>query len=231
MRSRAASVLAAALAVAGCAGPKVAEPTSAERAGLAQGSTALNGIESACGEVSTSVRVLCPGWLPGGNHNEWGGMQVGTSGRCSYLVTLLGTVVTQEVPFHVMFGGRCRPFSLAITKNRQWPVKPDFTNYLGLIGEPPPREGPARAAIPVHLHVVQETTLRTGKALVVAVASYPNAGIQKGHYAIIWNSEGSGYELSYHYLRGDAGQPPTAADIADLKRGALSMAPLQSRAP
>ncbi|MDQ6806883.1 MAG: hypothetical protein M3065_18425 [Actinomycetota bacterium] len=117
-----------------------------------------------------------------------------------------------------MFGGRCQRFSLAQTSGGRWPIKPNFTDYLELIGEAPPLPGPHPAPTPVRLRVVQRTTVGASPAIVVQVAAYPNAGIQKSHYAIVWNRGPDGYELSFHYVpRGDRGLPPSHAEVQALR--------------
>ena len=226
-RARVAGLVIVAAALTACGGAR--HPTRASRSSLiAVNSPAANGIDSACGTVTSAARVLCPSWLPGGGSDQWQGGAVGTNEHCSYLVTLLGTKTAPAVPFHVMFGGRCRLLSLDVTKHGRWPERPDFTHYLGLVGETQPRAGRNAPPVPVRLRVIAHTTVRGQPALIVQVASYPNAGIQKGHYAIVWNEDGDGYALSYHYLRGDAGEPPTPPDVQALRHGAMRMVPLST---
>ncbi len=219
-------VLAASLllssATLACGSTKGSRRTAGPR--LDANSVALNGIDQACGEAATpAVTVLCPTWLPGGNGDQWAGGLVGGAGRCGYLVSIIGRSAS-DVPFHVMFGGRCQRFSLAQTRGGRWPIEPNFTDYLELVGEGPPRPGPHPAPTPVRLRVVQRTTVAAIPALVVQVASYPNAGIQKSHYAIVWNRGTDGYELSFHYApRGDRGLPPTHAEVQALRMASGEM--------
>lgn len=189
-------------------------------------SAALSGIQSACRQARSSARVLCPFWLPGGGADAWSGGPVGTSDRCSYLVSLLGTKTGRATPFHVMFGGRCQAIGLATNRAGRWPIRPNFRQYLELIGEPPPprQSGPLPPPRPVRVRVVARAMVGDERAIVVQIPHYPNAGIQEGHYAIVWNQSGDGYELSYHYARGDNGKPPTRAEIRALRAGAASMA-------
>ncbi len=188
-------------------------------------SVAANGINQACGAVAiTSVVVMCPAWLPGGNSQQWSGGPVGGAGGCGYLISIIGGSASAEIPFHVMFGGRCKRFSLAQAPDGRWPLTPNFTDYLELIGETPPRPGSRFPQIPIRLRVVERTTVAAAPAIVVQVAAYPNAGIQKGHYAIIWNRGTNGYELSFHYLpRGESGLPPTPAEVQALRSAATGM--------
>ncbi len=192
---------------------------------LKPNSVAANGIDHACGLASTvSVIVLCPAWLPGGNGEQWGGGPVGGAGRCAYLISISGGSGSAEVPFHVMLGGRCHRFSLAQTQHGRWPITPNFTDYLELIGETCPRPGRHPPSIPVRLRVVQRTTVAANRAIVVQVPPYPDAGIQKSHYAIVWNRGTAGYELSFHYVpRGDSGLPPTPAEVQALRLAAAEM--------
>ena len=193
--------------------------------GLAANSVAANGIDSACGQITdASVVVLCPTWLPGGDNDPWAGGPVGGSGGCAYLVSILGGTASDTVPFHVMFGGRCHRFSLAQTPSGEWPRRPNFTNYLGLIGQAPRTAGGPTEPPPIRLKVVERTTVGNGAALMVRVPPYPDAGIQEGHYAIVWNHGQDGYELSFHYSpRGAEGLPPTPEEREALRASASEM--------
>lgn len=211
------------LLLAGCGSKKVQGHLTQTR--LAVNSVAMNGIGSACGQTTAmGVDLLCPSWLPGGDGNQWAGEAVGGVGRCSYLVSILGSSSTDSVPFHVMFGGRCRRFSLVETRAGRWPVKPNFVSYLGLIGNAPPKPGRQQDLSPLAVKVFERTTVGRSVALVLQIPDYPNAGIQKGHYAIVWNRGNDGYELSFHYaLRAQRGLPPTPAEIRALRRAANEM--------
>lgn len=193
---------------------------------LAANSVAMNGISAACGETAVmGVDLLCPTWLPGGDGDQWAGEAVGGVDRCSYLVSILGSSSTDSVPFHVMFGGRCGRFLLVETRTGRWPVKPNFVSYLGLIGEAPRRPGRQQYLSPLAVKVFERTTVGRSPALVLQIPDYPNAGIQQGHYAIVWNRGNDGYELSFHYpLRAQRGLPPTPAEIGALRRAANEMA-------
>lgn len=210
-------------ALLGCGGS--VESSSKHDRASGSVSAAARGISEACSGLGrTTVRVLCPAWLPGGPADRWSGGPLSGGGRCSYLISAVGSVSSDQVPFHVMFGGRCRRFSLAETARKQWPIRPDFNHYLGLIGENPPHAGKLPPAVPVRLRVIERTAIGQTPAVVLQVAAYPDAGVQKGHYAIVWNRGDAGYELSYHYTpRGDNGQPPTQAEIQALRRGAAAM--------
>lgn len=224
--TRAALVALVSVVVVGCGGSQAAparNPTETLRAS----SVAANGIASACGQApAVGVRVLCPTRLPGGDSDPWAGGPVGATAGCSYLISILGGTASSTLPFHVMFGGRCRQFSMNETASGEWPVRPNFTDYLELIGHAPRSVGPASSTppAPIRLRVVEKTTVGASAALVVRVPPYPNAGIQQGHYAIVWNHGHGGYELSFHYSsRSAAGATATRQQLDALRLAASAM--------
>jgi len=211
------------LLLAGCGAEE--SPGHLAQRRLAVNSVAMNGIGSACDQTTAmGFDLLCPTWLPGGDGNQWAGEAVGGVDRCSYLVSILGSSSSDSVPFHVMFGGRCRRFSLVQTRTGRWPAKPNFASYLGLIGHAPPKPSRQQDLSPHSVKVLERTTVGSSLALLLQIPDYPNAGIQEGHYAIVWNRGNDGYELSFHYQsRAQHGLPPTPAEIEALRRAANEM--------
>jgi hypothetical protein len=76
------------------------------------------------------LHVACPRQLPDGN---WSVSAVTVRRRgCAYLVDLTGTPRDErDVPFHLLFGGRCRRWALAATGGR-WPALRLHGDDLGL---------------------------------------------------------------------------------------------------
>ena len=200
------------LGVVALAGPGCAESSSgaAEPERLAL---------RACEALARSERlvVLCPGWLPSrrGQMERYEGYSLSRrdfeSGRCHYLTQLgyRGPGAGEAVPFHVLFGGRCRPIALA-----------------GGVGS----TLRTRALRLVPSRIEAKLEVDGARALVLRVPPYPGGGIHGGHYAIVWNRGGHGYVLSLHLYRGDSAYdgyprplPPRGSDIRALRRAAERM--------
>lgn len=177
--------------------------------------------------------IRCPAWLAAPARRDGGpAFHVGNrdidGSACGYLTELhLRTAApgakpsTGRYPFHVWFGGRCRPFPLDV-RDGQWPPEPDRTSYLGLVGVVPATPGRPRQRL-ARPRVVALTSARGRRALVLAVEPFPRGGLHGGHYAIVWNEGGDGYALSIHGVGGDRGLDPTPREIRILTRAAASM--------
>jgi hypothetical protein len=196
------------LAVTGCGGSGVARPA--------------DNFPAACRKLDTHqrVRVLCPRSLP-----DPGRGHVLVDSGCTYLVELMARRFDKsgKRPFHMLFGGRCRPYSLA-TKNRHWPRSPqEGADGMGLVVRGSFRPGQKKAPLESP-RAIERLSVSGEPALLCAVAPYPDGGIHGGHYVLIWNQRHAGYVMSFHYPRGDRREPPRGSDVRALRRAAESMA-------
>jgi hypothetical protein len=174
--------------------------------------------------------VRCPTWLPAPPRRD-GAAAFTAANRdfdgsaCGYLTELhIRSGASAGYPFHVWFGGRCRPFSLRVRAGR-WPARPRQAGYLALVSPAPATPGRSPADPLVRPRVVAATSVRGRRALVLAVAPYPRGGLHGGHYAIVWNEGGDGYAISLHQLGGDHGKDPSPHQIRVLTRAAAAMGP------
>jgi hypothetical protein len=179
------------------------------------------------------LHVLCPTWLPTlspgrGEGSEFQSQVYSGGVRCGYLVELIAHRADPRgnVPFHIIFGGQCRAFSLEVHGGR-WPPHPRFGHALGLVTHKQLRPGQHTAPLEVP-RVVQRIKFRGRPALVLSMAPYPDGGINGGHYVLVWNQDRSGYIMSFHYARGDSGKPPRRSDSGALIRAAASMVPIRT---
>ena len=178
--------------------------------------------------------VRCPAWLAAPPRRDGApAFHVGNrdidGSACGYLTELHPrpgppgrSPPAGRYPFHVWFGGRCRPLPIEADDGR-WPPAPDRASYLGLVGVAPATRDGRRGERLVRPHVVAMTSVRGHSALVLAVAPFPRGGLHGGHYAVVWNEGGDGYALSLHHPGGDQGLDPTPAEIRQLLRAAASM--------
>lgn len=197
-------------------------------------------LERACAELGATERmpVLCPSWLPRARPGSmrYAGYKLShedfETGRCVYLTQMgyAGRGEGRSVPFHVLFGGRCGGFPMATSSGR-WPAR-ELDEDLRLTTEygSPPDERLIRP------RVAARVTVNGQPALVLRVRHAPVGGIHGGHYAIVWNTQGAGYVLSFHYYRGDSdfeqverALPPRRSDVHALVRAAQSMTAAQGR--
>jgi hypothetical protein len=194
-------------------------------------------LDATCGAIEASgVVVRCPSWLPAPSRRD-GSPAFAVGNRdldgtdCSYLTELhLRSGDPAHYPFHVWFGGRCRPFELRAKAGR-WPARPRRTGFLGLVGTAPERPGrPPRGRL-VWPRVVAATAVHGRMALVLAVEPFPRGGLHGGHYAVVWNEGGDGYAISAHMPGGDAGSDPTPRQVRQLTWAAESMRPAGPVAP
>jgi hypothetical protein len=188
-------------------------------------------VRSACAELAAEpgLQIRCPTWLPGFGRqrarNSFESHPSNDVGGCGYLVELVVRRAPQrpDIPFHIIFGGECRAFSLKV-HGGHWPPEPRFGDALGLVTHKPlsPRQRRERLEVP---RVLAQVPFMGARALVLMVAPYPSGGINGGHVALVWNESGSGYLMSFHYARDTAGTAPTHHEVQELMRAARSMTP------
>ena len=184
-----------------------------------------------CRSIVATVEVRCPTWLPAPATRD-GAAAFHVSNRdfdgsgCGYLTELHSRRVDDFSmhPYHVWFGGRCRPFSLREADGR-WPARPNRHDFLAVVLPAPGTPGMRTRPALVRPRVLSVTSVRGRRALLLAVDPFPRGGLHGGHYAIVWNEGGGGYAMSLHYPRGDRRRPPSVRQVRALTRAAASMRP------
>lgn len=234
-----------ALAVtAGCSGGDERQTSTAPP--FPDSPTLRGGLKEACEEVRDAKRVapLCPTWLPpaGDGFDQYRGYSVSQvdferGKRCQYLTQLgySGDGAGTDLPFHMLFGGRCDPWPMAVSR-RRWPARPGRgrkavagrLRLVNLVRVP----GRSTAKV-VRPKVVGRSAINGNRAQILWFAPLARGGIHGGHYGVIWNYRGAGYALTLHYNRGDAtlmrgadAAPPRAAERRALLMTARGMAEL-----
>jgi hypothetical protein len=225
-KSAVAAVLAAVVTASSCGGDD-----NADSGGRGLRASSAPGLTAVCRDLANTsrARILCPRWLPSPLARHGGlsaiGVQRAVPQPCSYFIEALakGHVRAEaQDPFHFIIGGRCKRFSLAVTGDRRWPVRPNKQDYLALVGERSLRPGETSAPLELPIVIGRETIAKE-PGLLCRVTPYPDGGLHGGHYALIWNEGNDGYVISFHYPRGDRRRPPTFREVRDLRRAALSM--------
>lgn len=122
--------------------------------------------------------------------------------------------------FHVLAGGRCGRFSLALSKGR-WPINARMKRDLGLIGVKPLSPGGSPTEQRVRLRLLRRVRVAQHPGLLLRVALYPVGGVHGGHIVAIWNQEGSGYALTMHFHGKESGG--RTAQEATVLRAASAM--------
>jgi hypothetical protein len=188
-------------------------------------------LAKSCGLIEATAVVRCPTWLPAPPSRDgrpaFHVAKADFDGSdCAYLTELHHLRVDDFAvhPYHVWFGGRCRPFDLRRTRGR-WPPRPNPRDYLALVVSAPEQPGQRRPPGLSRPRIVGTTSVRGGRALVLAVDPFPRGGLHGGHYVLVFNQGGDGYMVSLHYPGGDRGRPPTLAQLRALTRSAASMRP------
>jgi hypothetical protein len=189
-------------------------------------------LAATCRAIDATAAVRCPTWLPAPPARDDGpAVHVANAdfdgSDCGYLTELHLTHVDDFTvhPYHVWFGGRCRPFPLRGESGR-WPPRPNERDFLALVVTAPERPGQRRRTL-VRPRVTGVTSVGGRRALVLRVDPFPRGGLHGGHYVLVWNEDGDGYMLSFHHPRGDRRRPPTLAQLSALSRAAASMRPAE----
>ena len=223
--SRALVVLVTAAAVAaGCGGDDPVTPPPRTTESLSP--QLPPGLSQACTRVAAAseIPVLCP------RAGRRGGSAVLDlihedldPEPCGYLVELLANPnrPTGAAPSHVVFGGRCEPLPLG-GHGERWDVDPLIS--LRLVANPPLESGKQpRIARP---HVLGPFEVRGRKGLLLRSDPFPEGGFHGGAYAVVWNEAGAGYAVSLRFPRGERGETPGPAELAELRRFAASLSPV-----
>ena len=163
------------------------------------------GLLAACRSATASARMppRCPAVVPVPN-GQWGRSRALDNRPCQYLIDVepgpdRGAPDRQPI-FHLLFGGRCRPFDLTAAGGR-WPAKGFITDGLRLVGLRPlhPGEtGRPDGFAPARPRVLARLRVGTSPALLVRQRSYPLTTVHSGHLAIVWNESNAGYTVSGH---------------------------------
>jgi hypothetical protein len=153
-----------------------------------------------------AIPVLCPTRLTPGRWRVR--YQTLRSGRREYLCNLETTPAGSGAAFHVLAGGRSRPFSLSSTASGGWPRDPRLPRDLGLIGSESRKRGQrSLRERRIRPRLIRRTTVSTHSALLLRVADYPDGGVHGGHLAVVWNQGEAGYALSIHFSERDRHSP------------------------
>lgn len=173
--------------------------------------------ERAARRASGAV-VRCPAVLPANG----GGFEVPRSygnGRCQWLANLEPRgAQRREAVFHVLFGGSCAAWDLAVGPGSTWPKERPAADVLRLVA--PREQGLERP------RVLRRLVIAGGPALLVRVAPYPAGGIHGGHLGVVFNVGGDGYLVTGHAAAAtpDGPTPATPAVVDALVAVATSMA-------
>lgn len=157
---------------------------------------APRGVLSTCRSATarTDMPARCPAAIPLAD-GGWGRGRALDSSRCEYLIDLQPGPGAAGVPtriFHVLFGGRCEPFDLAVSKAR-WPARGFIARDLRLVGI---RPGNARR--PARARVLDRLRIAGRPALLLRYPPQPLTTVHSGHVAIVWNEASAGYTVSGH---------------------------------
>ncbi|WP_205696243.1 hypothetical protein [Conexibacter sp. SYSU D00693] len=218
-----AGALVAATALAACgedAPPATVAPSAPEVAPATAPATPA--LRAACREGAATVRepVRCPLVVPATGAGYRRPRMFDLDG-CTYLLDLEARGVrARNAPFHVLLGGRCRPFDLR-TRHGRWPVA-SVRDDLRVVGRAPQRPG-GGGGQQVPLTVLGRPRVLGRPALLVRAAPYPAGGMHGGHVLLVHNVDGAGYVVSAHTL--PEGRTPatpqlvaTLVDVAERSR-------------
>jgi len=222
-RALAAVAVLAAL-VAGCGGEDEPAPVPERPASLAP--QLPRALPAACARLAagTDIPVLCPPAARAGPAALDLVQEDLDPEPCGYLTELLANPnrPTGAAPSHVVFGGRCEPLPLDAGSGR-WEVDPLIS--LRLVANPPLESGKQpRIARP---HVLGPFEVRGRKGLLLRSDPFPEGGFHGGAYAVVWNEGGAGYAVSLRFPRGERGEAPARAELAELRRFADSLSPVR----
>jgi hypothetical protein len=144
---------------------------------------------------SSGLRVRCPGPLP--RARRWRA-RVLDNRRCEYLVDINAMPSGRLAAYHVLAGGRCGAFSLAVTRGR-WPARLSRYRDLRLIGLKGLRPGQTTFER-VPLSLLRRARVDGRPGLLLKAAPFPTGGVHGGHIAVVWNQGDAGYAISIHFL-------------------------------
>jgi hypothetical protein len=235
---RAVALAVAALGAAGSCGCGADVPSPAAQRPPADTRPATPQFTAACAREAGRVNlaVLCPARLPDSGYEPARGFG---DPPCAYLVNLEPRNMTRRSGsvFHLLIGGRCRPWDLR-TRGGRWPAVPRSATGDGdlrLVGTEPlrPGESALEEAERGGLRVLRAARVGGARALVLRNPPYPAGGIHGGHVSVVWNAGGAGYVVSGHAwstgARG-AGEPGKVA-LARATETLLAVAASMRRAP
>jgi hypothetical protein len=144
--------------------------------------------------AGASMAARCPAVIPLPD-DGWGRGRALDSSPCEYLIDLQEGPGARGVPtriWHLLFGGRCEPFDLAVSDGR-WPPRGFIERDLRLVGVRPGNDRrPARA------HVLKRFRIAGRRALLLRHPGQPLTTVHSGHLAIVWNDASAGYAVSAH---------------------------------
>lgn len=165
----------------------------------------------------------CPTALPLADADSGRGRAL-DSDSCEYLVELQPGPSARGVParfYHLLFGGRCRPFDLAV-RNGEWPAQGFIANDLRLVGVLPLKSGQSGRGAPDRLRVLDRFRIAGRPALLLRHAAQPLTSVHTGHLALVWNEASAGYTVSGHLPDAHTAQQEEDA-IRALRATALAM--------
>ena len=178
--------VAVAVAVPAC-GDGDAGPPGVPRAAVVP---APAGLVRACARVQRRVGfpVRCPRVLPdnGGGFERPRAYQVS---RCSWMLNLEPRGARRGV-FHLLVGGRCRPWDLA-----RLPGSPRIRDLGLVVGELRPGRPDEIQYAP---RVVRRLRVAGGPGVVLRARPYPQGGIHGDHLVLLHNAGGHGQLVSGH---------------------------------
>jgi hypothetical protein len=144
--------------------------------------------------AGASMAARCPAVIPLPD-DGWGRGRALDNSPCEYLIDLQAGPGARGVPtrvWHLLFGGRCEPFDLAVSDGR-WPTRGFIERDLRLVGVRPGNDRrPARA------RVLERFRIAGRPALLLRHRAQPLTTVHSGHLAIVWNEASAGYAVSGH---------------------------------
>ena len=102
--------------------------------------------------------------------------------------------------YHLLFGGRCKPFDLSIDQGR-WPARGFIGRDLRLVGLRPLRPGESGRRDgfgPDRPRVIRRLRVGTRSGLLLRYRAQPLTTVHSGHFAVVWNQASAGYAVSGH---------------------------------
>ena len=177
----------------------------------------------------------CPWAIPAPD-GGWGRARDLIGDACGYLVDVEPGAARGQPGagslYHLLFGGRCRPFELK-TRGGRWPAGGFIRDDLRLVGRRPLRPGESADQVdaygfaPARPRVLARLRLGAAPALLLAYPQQPLTTVHSGHLALVWNESEAGYVVSGHATE-PAGAGSRRRAIVALRAMALVM---RSRPP